>query len=716
MPAAPIQAGPFSFEVDDRGIGVLTFDLADEKVNKLSVSLLGTIRGLMDRIAEMKGLRAVVFRSGKPDQFIVGADLEDLGKVTDAAEGARLSREAHAIFARLENMPAPVVAAIHGACVGGGTEMVLACAYRVCSDDPKTVLALPEVKIGLFPGAGGTQRLPRLVGIEQALDMILTGKNVYPRKALQIGLVDEVCSKHILLDVARAAAEKLADGRIPRRRGPKGSVLRRALLEANPLGRKFLFHQAEKTVLAKTHGCYPAPLRAIEAIRAGIELAPEEEGYRREAELFGEVASGPIAKGLIGLFFDMQEAKKETGAPEPPLPVKKLGLLGAGFMGAGIAQVAAEQGFDVQFKDRDDPALGRGLAAVQNYFRDQSKRRIVTPQEAEVRRQRVSGSTEWHGWKSVDLAIEAVFEDVEIKRRVLAEFEEHARPDAVFASNTSSLPITEIAAGARRPENVVGMHFFSPVPKMPLLEVIVTQQTSGAATATAVEVGKRLGKYVIVVNDGIGFYTTRILGPFMNEAGRMVLEGIAIDALDRAMMQFGFPVGPITLMDEVGLDVAIKVGHILEKAFGARMQLPETISKLTAEGRQGRKNGRGFYRYKDGKKRGPDQTVYLATPDGLGRKEFPPEEPQERLTYAMANEAAFCLQEGILRRPRDGDLGAVLGLGFPPFRGGPFRWMDRTGLPAVITKLEALAAKHGPRFTPAPILVDLARAGKKFHA
>lgn len=706
------QASPFTFEVDEKGIGVLTFTCPGSKPNTLSVALFESLPPLLEKVTKTPNLRAIVFRSGKPDTFIAGADLEDLVKIPTAAEAARLSSEAHKVMARFEEMHVPIVCAIHGMCMGGGTELALACHYRIATDDPKTVIALPEVKLGLLPGAGGCQRLPRLVGLLNALDMILPGKNVYPKKALQIGLVDEVCPNAILLDVAKKAALGLAEGRIPRKRKPKTGFLKHLLFEANPIGRNFVFKKAAQGVLEQTKGCYPAPLKALEAIRAAVEL-PVADGYRREAELFGEVASTDIAKGLIGLFFAMREANKEKGADVPPRPVKKIGILGAGFMGSGIAQVAADKGYVVRLKDRDDACLGKGLKAVHDYFTGQE--RTLGRHEAARRRQLVSGGTTFEGWKTVDFAIEAVFEDLELKRKVLADFEAATRDDAIFASNTSSLPITEIAARAKRPENVVGMHFFSPVPKMPLIEVIKAKQTGNEALATTVEVAKKFGKTVIVVNDGVGFYTSRILGPYMNEAGRMLLEGMAIDALDHAMEQFGFPVGPIILMDEVGLDIATHVGKILGDAFGERMKGSEMVEQMVKAGRLGRKSQRGFYLFKKGKKLGPDPSVYAMMPGGAERKPIPAEEATDRLGFAMANEAARCLEEGILRSPNDGDVGAVLGLGFPPFRGGPFRWMDKVGLPAVVRKLEELAAKHGPRFQPAQILVDMARSGRRFY-
>ncbi|MEW6731778.1 MAG: fatty acid oxidation complex subunit alpha FadJ [Acidobacteriota bacterium] len=708
----------FSFEVDDRQIGVITFDLPGEKVNKLSISLLGEVEELIERIEKQHELRGLVLISGKEDTFIAGADIDDFVKLTSVAAATTLSQRGQMVLNKFAALRVPIVAAIHGACLGGGVEVALACHYRVASDAPKTVLALPEVQLGLLPGGGGTQRLPRLINLATALDMILTGKNIYPKKAKQLGLVDEVVPYAVLLDVAKQAALRLASNKQIRSSKKRSGGLKEWLLAGNPLGRAILFWQARKMLLAKTRGLYPAPLCALEAVKLAASGAPLEMGLAFEAKHFGELALTDVSRQLVNLFFAITALKKETGVADKnvqPHEVRKLGILGAGFMGAGIAMVAADKGITVRLRDKDDESLGRGVKACYDYFQQAAKRGRYSRSEAERRFTHISSTTDYSGFHTADLTIEAVFEDLTLKQQVLKDWETVAREDAIFASNTSSIPIKEIAHAARRQESVLGMHFFSPVAKMPLLEVIATKQTAKSAIATAVELGKTLGKTTIVVSDGVGFYTTRILAPYMNEAAMILTEGAAIEEIDAALLDFGFPVGPIALMDEVGIDVGAKVAKVMYAAFGERMHPVEAMQKIINDGRMGRKNKRGFYTY-TGKQKHVDITVYDLLPQGRTRVPITREAISERLSLAMVNEAALCLQEGILHCPRDGDVGAIMGLGFPPFRGGPFRYIDSIGAAALVNRLETLATRLGTRFQPAAILVDAANKGTKFYS
>jgi 3-hydroxyacyl-CoA dehydrogenase / enoyl-CoA hydratase / 3-hydroxybutyryl-CoA epimerase len=701
----------------EKGVAVVTFDLPNEPVNKFTRAVVQEFDALLERLEHDATIRAVVLISGKPDIFIAGADIEQFLEIKSATDAERLSRSGQQMMDRLEKMRTPVVAAIHGACLGGGLEATLACAYRVATDHPKTVLALPEVTLGLVPGAGGTQRLPRTVGLRNALDMILTGKNVRAKKAHQIGLVDELVHPAILREVAVDRARKLADGKIKRTRRRRSHRASDVILEDNPLGRKLIFRQAREQTRKKTHGHYPAPLAAIDAVMAGYDGA-RERGFAEEARLFGEMAATDVSKQLIFLFFATTALKRDRGvdAPVEPLPVDKIGILGAGFMGAGIASVAAMQDTTVRLKDAQHDRVARGLKAVHDVLQERLRRRQITRRQFDDQMALVGGTIDYSGFGNVDLVIEAVFEDLALKHKVLREAEQVIPGDAIYASNTSTIPISRIAEVSLRPEQVLGMHFFSPVHRMPLLEVIVTPRTTAVVTVTAVAFGKKLGKHVIVVNDGPGFYTTRTLSAYMNEAGYLLDEGVAIDALDRTMVDFGFPVGPITLMDEVGLDVGGKVGQVLGEAFGARMAPSDSLARVVAAGRTGRKGGKGFYRYDaNGKKGGVDESVYELLPTGANRTEVPALEIQQRCVLAMVNEAARCLEEGILRSPRDGDTGAVFGIGFPPFRGGPFRYIDSIGVANVVRQLEVFNSRFAPRFEPAKILVDMARDNRRFY-
>ena len=710
-----------ALRVDARDeIAVVTIDMPDSAVNLLTRSVREEFGALLDRLERDPSVKAAVLLSGKPDVWIAGADLEELAAIPSADDAMRLVQQGHALVDRLERARTPFVAAIDGACIGGGLEVALACAYRIAAETPKTQLALREVQVGLIPGGGGTQRLPKLIGLRAALDMILTGRSVRPKRALQTGLVDEVVPPAILRDIAVSRAQEIVAAgdrsRLLRRRphAARGAA-QRLLLDDNPIGRAVVFRQASQQTLGRTHGHYPAPLAALAAVRAGYG-GSRERGFETEGRLFSEVTASDVAKQLIFLFFASNALKKDHEAGARPIPVDKIGILGTGFMGAGIAAVAAERGIVVRFKDTDTGRVLKGLAAVRDVLRDRLTKRQITRQEYEDEMSLVVGTSEYTGFGNVPLVIEAVFEDLAVKQRVIAEVERVLPAGAIVASNTSTIPITRLAESSRGPERVIGMHFFSPVPKMPLLEVIVTPRTDAQVTATTVAVGMRLGKTVIIVHDSPGFYANRILAPYLNEAGKMLDEGAAIDAVDRALVAFGFPVGPITLIDEVGIDVAGKSGNILADAYGSRMAPSVSLQRVVAAGRFGRKGRKGFYIYSDaGKKLGVDPTVYSLLPTGAQRSVMGEEEIQHRSVLAMVNEAVRCLEEGVLEAPRDGDVGAVFGIGFPPFRGGPFRYIDTVGAPEVLRQLEELNDRFPPRFQPADLLLDMARKNARFY-
>ncbi len=702
------------------GVAVVTMDLPGESVNTLQDSFTHDFARAFEELEKDTSVKAVVFTSGKKD-FIAGADMKMLQKCSTSREAAELSKNGQRAMDRIAHFRVPVVAAIHGSCLGGGLEVALACHGRVASDSASTKLGLPECQLGLLPGAGGTQRLPRLIGIQTALDMLLTGKQLNAKKAKKVGLVDEVVPEPILVDVAAERALALAG----EKKGKKkkhlvdADELREWALTENPLGRKVVFDQAKKALLKKTRGNYPAQEKILDVVKAGLERG-FDAGAAAEAEAFGELVVSPQAAQLMNIFFATTAMKKDTGVDDAsvkPRTVNRVGVLGAGLMGAGIAYVTADRGgVPVRLKDKDDEGVGHGLEYVRGLLEGRVKRKRMTRIERDVTMAGVTGTTDYSGFHNLPVVIEAVFEDIGLKHRVLKDVEDAGKPDVIFASNTSSIPITKIAEGSQHPETVIGMHYFSPVEKMPLLEIIVTEKTADWVTATCVELGKKQGKTVIVVNDGVGFYTSRILGPLMNEAAYILNEGVPVDAIDRALVDWGFPVGPITLLDEVGIDVAEKVGHIVHGHFGDRMKPPPGFEKLVADKRHGRKNGRGFYVY-GGKKKGKkevDETVYAVL--GLNpTKTLPADEIAQRCALAFVNEACLCFGEGILRSARDGDIGAIFGLGFPPFRGGPFRYVDTVGAKEIVRRMQRFRDRLGNRFAPAPVLVDMAETGKTFY-
>jgi 3-hydroxyacyl-CoA dehydrogenase/enoyl-CoA hydratase/3-hydroxybutyryl-CoA epimerase len=698
-----------SLERREDGVAVVTIDTPNSSINILSSELFDEFRAVLDSIEGDASIVAAVLASGKRDNFIAGANVKEFLSFERADQGAELSRNGHQLLDRIAAGRKPVVAAIHGLTLGGGLEVALACHYRLATDSPKTVFGLPEVTLGLLPGAGGTQRLPVLVGLRAALPMLLTGQRVRAQRALRMGLVDAIASPGGLVETAATAAARLARGELYRRQ-PARKFLDR-ILEL-PLVRDQVLHHAQVAAARKTRGLYPAPPAILECVAA----AWKGNGPARESELFGALCASPESKSLVRLFLATTELKKPRSEAEPRR-IERLGVLGGGFMGAGICGVSLEH-VPTIVKDISPQALGRCARAVDEGIEKRVKSGSLTRLAGDRQRSRLTLTTRYEDLQRCDLVIEAVFEDLELKRRVLADVEACVGEQTVFASNTSALPIGEIATGARRPECVVGMHYFSPVHRMPLLEVIAAEHSADWAVETARVFGMRQGKTVIVVRDGPGFYTTRILAPFLNEAMVLLEEGADIEELDRSIKDFGYPVGPIALLDEVGIDVGAHVSAHLGAAFADRgMDSSHALEVLAAAGYAGRKNGRGFYKYPPPGSRARKQVntdIYRffggSRRSGVGRADA-----MARLSLLMVNEAVHCLQEGIIASPIDGDAGAVLGLGFPPFRGGPFHYVDCVGAGHVVDWLEVLQKRLGQRFAPAQLLVDKARNGGTFH-
>ncbi|HEY0370956.1 MAG TPA: 3-hydroxyacyl-CoA dehydrogenase NAD-binding domain-containing protein, partial [Thermoanaerobaculia bacterium] len=588
----------FSIERDG-DLAILWFDLPGEKVNKMSSATLRELSSMLDTIAASDAKKLII-ASRKRGIFIAGADIQEFTTVTGVEGAKTYVMLGQQVFTKLQNLKQTTVAAIDGVCLGGGCELALSCDWRVMSDSPKAQIGLPEVKLGIFPAWGGTSKLPRLIGLPAALDIILNGKSLDGKRAKRAGLVDEVVESGIVLQVAK----KFAD-----RGKRKGGGRTKFYIEGNPIARNVIFSKARKAVLQQTKGHYPAPLKAIEvmdyAMSAGVE-----RGMQREAEEAASLVNNEVAKNLVQLFFLMEESKKDPYTAKPH-NVSYTGVLGAGVMGGGIAQIVADKtDADVRMRDINWKAIGGGMKAAARVWKRKVDRRRMTRGEMARKLARITGTTDWSGFQRADVVIEAVVESIPIKRQVLAEFEALAKPDAIFATNTSTIPITQIAAEAKRPENVVGMHFFNPVDRMPLVEVIRGAKTSDVAMVTTAALARKLGKTVVYCNDGPGFVVNRILGPYMNEAGFLLEEGNSIESLDKAMVDFGMPMGPIALLDEVGIDVAAKVAGILTEAFGARMQKSTVVDKLYADGRHGKKNGKGLYVYENSKRKGPDASVY----------------------------------------------------------------------------------------------------------
>lgn len=723
----PSKKSAFRLEIRDDDVGVAYINVPGEAHNVLKGEFADDFTALFDEVRGTGRLKALVMISEKPGSFMAGADIKMFEEVKTAKEVTALSEQCQQAFAQIENLPIPVVAAINGACLGGGLELALACKARIVADTPKTVLGLPEVQLGLLPAGGGTQRLPRLIGIADALDLMLTGKTLSPARAKKAGIADKVVTAEALLDAAILHAKTLAAGKQKEAgvlsQGLSGlqEAATEFLLEDNPAGRKLLFSQARKALLRQTKGNYPAPERIVDVVEIGASKGLKA-GYAAEAKYFGELAMTDEHKALRSIYWATEKLKKETFVAKgvTPREINRIGVLGAGLMGAGIATVSVQKaGLDVRLKDKDNDGLAKGLSHVRAAYEKRVQRKQMTRFEAERDLRKVSGTVDYRGLEASDMIIEAVFEDLDLKHQMLKDVEalndnevNKGNGQTIFASNTSSIPITDIAKAAKRPENVIGLHYFSPVEKMPLLEIITTDDTAPEVIAASAAFGKAQGKTVIVVKDGPGFYTTRVLAPFLNEAMRILAEGVKIEDVDKALTQYGFPVGPVTLLDEVGIDVGTKVGPILEKAFGERMAVPAESQKMIDAGFVGRKAGKGFYDYKAKKKGGkrPVNTEVYSLLGVTDHVDMSATEIAERCTFMFINEAAHCMGDGILQSPTQGDIGAIFGLGFPPFTGGPFRFVDKLGVEAVVAKLEAFENKYGERFAPAPLLKTMAKS------
>ena len=700
--------------VDPEGFAHVVFDTPGQSVNLLSPDVLQTLDRVLQEWGSREVVRAVLFRSAKPGMFIAGMDVEVIGAIHDAFRAAEGARFGQAVFQRIADFPKPTMCAIRGTCLGGGTELALACTFRLASDHPQVRIGLPEVQLGIIPGFGGTQRLPRLVGLVPALDMILTGRGVDARKAKRLGLVDEVVPEAYLESEALSRLGTAADGARQRARGKRLSIAELAYRVA-PVRRYAISLARKKTAERVRPADYPAPFRALEAIDAAFAL-PLSQGLDLEARIVGELVPTSTSKNLIWLFKSQTAIKKGAGGIQaPPRRVRRAAVIGAGVMGGGISRLLADAGIPVRLKDIRYEALLDALRTASGLWNKKVDRRAISRDEAHRRMAFIAPTLGTTGLLHADVVIEAVVEDLDIKRKVLAEIEAHAGDRTVFASNTSALPISDIAAKAMRPERVVGLHFFNPVHRMALVEVVAGRRSSPESLATAHDLAIRLGKTPVIVRDSPGFLVNRILMPYLNEALVLLGEGVRIDAADRAMSAFGLPMGPFALLDQIGLDTAHHVAGVLSSAFGTRVgEATPTLSDMVAARRLGAKSDRGFYGYRNGRRGEPDAEVYRLIGDPAPR-ELPPETVQERMVLAMINEAAACLEDGVVREPREVDVAMVLGTGFPPFRGGPLRYADATGIPIVADRLSRLADAHGARFRPAGLLQEMVRGQRRFY-
>ncbi len=726
-----------NFELLVRSVGghslaFLYFDLKGEKVNKFNREVIAEFESLIPELKRRAGeIEALILFSKKPGNFIAGADITLFQAARTAEEAQALSEAGQNLLNEWEDLPFPRVVAINGACLGGGCELSLASSAILMSNDSGARIGLPETLLGVIPGMGGCVRMPWKVGIAQALDLILSGKTLTGEKAYKAGLADGLLQKENFetssIEWVCKNLERLKRGeRIgkPPKLGGMGGVTG-SLLENNPLGRSVVFKKARSGVLSKTKGQYPAPIEAIDVISEtgtgyqknfrGVDRA---RAMKREAEGFGKMAATDVSKNCIRLFFLTEAIKKANGLPEgveaPTKKIQSAAVLGAGVMGGGIAHLLADKGISVRMKDVGIPGLELGIQSALTLFNKSLKRRSITERQFQQKLAKISPTTSYDGFLGAEVVVEAIVEKMEVKQSVLKELEDFVSKDAVIATNTSSLSVSRMQSVMRHPERFCGMHFFNPVHKMPLVEVIRGEKSSDQSVSQIFQFSKQIGKTPIVVRDAPGFLVNRLLMPYLTEAAIMVSEGVRIEELDPALLEFGMPMGPIELIDEIGLDVAEKVGHILHDGFGERMSPPGTFEKLLEKKRLGKKSGSGFYIYSgpEKKEKRLDSGIY----DLLGIRpltgKITKQEMVDRCVFGMINEAARCLQEKIVAAPEDVDLGMIMGTGFPPFRGGLLRYADSVGLEKIVNVLQELKGKYGMRFAPSDALLAFAKNGK----
>ncbi|HJT79330.1 MAG TPA: 3-hydroxyacyl-CoA dehydrogenase NAD-binding domain-containing protein [Gemmataceae bacterium] len=707
------QADNLRVELASDGIAQLWLDVRDRPLNVFNRQVLADLGAALDRVAAESSARLLVVRSAKPSGFLAGADLHEFTAVRSADDAAALSARGQDLFAKVANLRVPVVAVIHGVCLGGGLEFALACDYRLVLDQNGTQLALPEIKLGLLPGWGGTQRLPRVVGLEKSLEMILGSRPVSAQEAVRCRLADALAGSEGELpeELERLTRYALSRGKLPKNGLPK-HTWRQRLVESNLLGWRLIFGGTERRLRRRVPDDMPAPYEALEAVRTGLMQGPEA-GFAREREAIGRLAMTPACRNLVGVFFAREQARKLSAEAKRQVTerVRRVGVVGAGTMGAGIAQLAALRGAEVVIQEVNEAALGAGILKVNALFHKAAERGLLTDAERRQRLAAVKGTVTWEGFADADLVIEAALEDLEVKRALFAEMEEHTRPSAILATNTSSLSVGALQEGLSHPERVAALHFFNPVHKMELVEVGRTPRTSAETVSLLRDWAILLGKTPVVVKDSPGFVVNRILMPYLNEAVLLVGEGMPVEEIDRVMHRFGMPMGPLELLDQVGLDVAAHIARAMGPLFGDRFPPNRAFEQMVEHGWLGHKRGWGFYRYQRKGKKVNEAAVELLRQGVSGVSAW---EARERMVLGMVNEAAACVGEGLTDRAEAIDLAMILGTGWAPHRGGPLHYADARGPAEVAAALGELARRLGPRFEPSAELRRHAETGQPF--
>lgn len=715
------------FSIDRSGVANLIFDLPDEKINKLSKNVLEELERAINVIDGNKAIRVLLISSHKKDIFIAGADINEIRSIIDEKDAHQKVSRGQEILNKLAKIEIPTIAVIKGACLGGGLELALACRYRVAVLNPKTQLGLPEVNLGIIPGFGGTQRLPALVGLEESLKIILSGKAIDGEKAFKIGLVDEAIHEEFLEEnLSSFVTEIIKNGKKNKFLLRRNSNSRKRFYTESLLMKKHLiFYYAQKNLWEKTKGHYLAQFFALEVVKKTYRKTYGNRGFKIELDAFCDLAVGDISKNLIEIYFTSEALKKDAGVDDfiAHKDIKNVALLGAGIMGGGIAWLFANYNFNVRIKDITQQAIALGYNQILKIFNQLQKIRKLNSNQVSLKMANVSAGLDYTNFDHSDLIIEAVVENIAVKKNILKEVESQVPNDAIIASNTSSLSISEMARALENPSRFVGMHFFNPVNKMPLVEVIYGEKTSNETVASIVKISKKLGKTPIVVKDVPGFLVNRILLTYLNESAYLLQDGFSIKKIDSEIERFGMPMGPFVLADVVGIDVGVKVAQSLENGYGSRMKVAEILQEIYTNHKNllGKKSNLGFYNYDKNNKITTQNLAIYEILDSIKDQIKTPEsnindsEIIERCILTMINESAKCLEENVVKNARYLDMAMIMGAGFPAFRGGVLRYADKLGLQNIVKKLQNFEKKYGERFVVSKLLISMEQNNQKFY-
>ena len=711
--------------ISKKGVCNLVFDLKQEKINKLSSSVLLELDKILDDISSNKNIKILVISSKKESIFIAGADIKEIRDISNKNDAYKKVKKGQDILNKIELLPFPTISVIDGACMGGGLELALACDYRIATDGKKVQLGLPEVNLGIIPGFGGTQRLPKLVGLNESVKMILSGKAVNYKKAYKIGLVDLMVRQEFLKDQLNDfIAEVLKENNkflIKRKKANK----KRLLIE-NIFVRKIFCHFAKKQLTKKTFGYYPAPLRALKTIRKTYKVTTLSKGLAIELDEFSKLVTTDVCKNLIELFFASEEIKKDDGVNGKVVKTKEINnvsLLGAGVMGGGIAWLFSKYNFPVRMKDISQSSIAIGFNQIVKIYQQLKKIRKIDDNQIALKTSNITSTLDYTGFGNSDIVVEAIVEDLKIKKQSLSELEKFVDDNTIIASNTSSLSLSKMGTALKKPERFIGMHFFNPVNRMPLVEVIKADKTSDETTATVVNLAKKLGKTPIVVKDVAGFLVNRVLIPYINEASFLLQEGVDMKLIDKLIKQeFGMPMGPFVLADTVGIDVGYKVASILEDAYGERMAVSDLFKEISMnKSMLGKKSGKGFYKYSKSSTKleiNNDMKSIInrvITKDDIQKIKITNQNIIDRCILIMVNEASRCLEEKVVKSHKHLDLAMIMGTGFPPFRGGLLKYADQYGIKNIVEKLNMFSETYGKRFTPSNLLLKMSKNNESFY-